>query len=59
MGLAAVTVVLATVFLWCVFSSRAERTGLSVPIVFVTAGFVYAEVLGVLELDGRARAGES
>ena len=49
MGLAAVTVVLATVFLWCVFSSRAERTGLSVPIVFVTAGFVYAEVIDVLD----------
>jgi NhaP-type Na+/H+ or K+/H+ antiporter len=50
MGVAAVTVVLATVFLWCVFSSRAERTGLSVPIVFVTAGFAYTEVIDVLEL---------
>ena len=49
MGLAAVTVVLATVFFWCVFSSRAERTGLSVPIVFVTAGFVYAEVIDVFD----------
>jgi NhaP-type Na+/H+ or K+/H+ antiporter len=51
MGVAAVTVVLATVFLWCVFSSRAERTGLSVPIVFVTAGFAYTEVIDVLEID--------
>jgi NhaP-type Na+/H+ or K+/H+ antiporter len=50
MGVGAVTVVLATVFLWCVFSSRVERTGLSVPIVFITAGFVYAEVIDVIDL---------
>jgi NhaP-type Na+/H+ or K+/H+ antiporter len=50
MGVAAVTVVVATVFFWCVFSSRAARMGLSVPIVFVTTGFVYSEVIGVLDL---------
>jgi NhaP-type Na+/H+ or K+/H+ antiporter len=50
MGVAAVTVVVATVFFWCVFSSRAERTGLSVPIVFATAGFIYAEVIDVLDV---------
>jgi sodium/hydrogen antiporter len=51
MGAASATVILATVYLWCVFSSRAERVGLSAPIVFVTAGFVYAEIFDVLQLD--------
>jgi sodium/hydrogen antiporter len=51
MGAASATVILATAFLWCVFSSKAERVGLSAPIVFVTAGFVYTEIFDVLQLD--------
>ncbi len=51
MDVAAVTVVLATVFLWGVVSARLERARLSAPIFFVVAGFVYAEALGLLELD--------
>jgi sodium/hydrogen antiporter len=51
MDATSVTVVLATVFLWGVFAARLERARLSAPIVFVAAGFLYAEVFHVLELD--------
>ena len=44
------SLVLATIFLWGVLSARAERLLLSTPLVFVAAGFVYAEILGVLDL---------
>ena len=50
MGAADATVVLATVFLWCVFSARVTRVDLTGPIVFVTAGGLYAAV-GLVELD--------
>ncbi len=45
------TAVLATVFGWCLFANRLGRVGLTAPIVFVAAGYVFAEVLGTLELD--------
>ena len=45
------SIVLATIFLWGVLSARAERLLLSGPIVFVTAGYVFSEVLGLLQLD--------
>jgi NhaP-type Na+/H+ or K+/H+ antiporter len=51
MDAASVTVLLATVFLWGVISARVERARLSMPIVFVVAGFLYAEVFHVLEID--------
>jgi NhaP-type Na+/H+ or K+/H+ antiporter len=47
----AVTLVLGTVFFWGVVSARAERVHLSAPMVFVAAGFLFAEPLGVLDLD--------
>lgn len=43
MGVLPLTVVLATIFGWCVFASRLEKAGLTAPIVFVIAGFVLAE----------------
>ena len=45
MDVLAPTVVLATIFGWCVLANRLQRAGLTAPIVFVTAGFVFAEVL--------------
>ena len=45
------TVVLGTVFLWLVFSTSLQRIGLSAPIVFVTAGFAFTELIDVLHLD--------
>jgi sodium/hydrogen antiporter len=39
------TLVLATIFAWCVLSGRLERAGLTAPIVFVTGGFVFSELL--------------
>ena len=50
-GPGAASLVLATVFMWGVFSARAQRSDLSAPIVFVAAGLLYAEGLDVLELE--------
>jgi sodium/hydrogen antiporter len=50
MGAADASVVLATVFLWCVFSARVARVDLTGPIVFVVAGSLYA-ALGLVELE--------
>ena len=50
-GAGAASLVLATVFLWGVFSARAQRSDLSAPIVFVAAGLLYAEGLDVLEVE--------
>jgi sodium/hydrogen antiporter len=52
MGAGSLAVVLATVFLWGVLSARAAQADLSAPIVFVAAGFVYADVFDVLEFAG-------
>ena len=43
--------VLATILGWCVVARRLERVGLTAPIVFVVAGFAFAEVLGIFEPD--------
>jgi sodium/hydrogen antiporter len=51
MDVAAVTVVLATVFLWGVVSARLERARLSAPIFFVVAGFLFGQALDLFELD--------
>jgi NhaP-type Na+/H+ or K+/H+ antiporter len=50
-GPGAATLVLATIFLWGVFSAQAQRADLSAPIVFVVAGLLYAEGLDVLDLE--------
>jgi NhaP-type Na+/H+ or K+/H+ antiporter len=42
--------VLATMIGWCVLANPAERVGLTAPIVFVVAGFVFAEVFDILHL---------
>ena len=47
MGVASITVILATVFLWGVVAAKAARVDLSAPIVFVAAGFVYGQVFHV------------
>ncbi len=51
MSVVTLTAVLATVFGWCLLSRRLQLIGLTAPMVFVVAGFVFAEVLGVLELE--------
>ena len=50
MEVLSLTLVLATIFGWCVLASRLQRAGLTAPIVFVTAGFVFAEGLDILDL---------
>jgi sodium/hydrogen antiporter len=45
MDAGSLSLILATVFLWAAWSAKAERLYLSAPIVFVTAGFLYAEGL--------------
>ena len=44
------TLVLATIFAWCVLAGRLQRVGLTAPIVFVTVGFVLAEGFEILDL---------
>jgi NhaP-type Na+/H+ or K+/H+ antiporter len=51
MSVAAMTTVLAAILGWCVFSKRLERVGLSMPIVFVTVGLVFTELLHVFDFD--------
>jgi len=50
MEVLSLTLVLVTIFGWCVLASRLQRVGLTAPIVFVTAGFVLAEGLEILDL---------
>ena len=50
MEVLSLTAVLATIFGWCVLASRLQRAGLTAPIVFITAGFVFAEGLDILDL---------
>lgn len=52
MSAESLTVILAAIFLWSVFSTRLERFGLSAPIVFVAAGFVFSELFHLLHFDG-------
>ena len=51
MDAAAVAVVMLVVFAWGLVSARLGRADLSAPIVFVAAGYLLAEGLGVLETD--------
>jgi sodium/hydrogen antiporter len=51
MEVLSLTVVLATIFGWCALASQLARADLTAPIVFVSAGFVFAEGFGILELD--------
>ncbi|MFC5266079.1 cation:proton antiporter [Kribbella qitaiheensis] len=41
--------VLATIFGWCVLANRLERPGLTAPIVFVAAGFIFVELFGLFD----------
>ena len=50
MEVVSLTLVLATIFCWCVLARRLERVGLTTPIVFVTAGFVFAQLFDTLDL---------
>ncbi len=50
MEVLSLTLILATMFGWCVLANSLQRVGLTAPIVFVTAGFVLSEMLDVLDL---------
>jgi len=49
-GAGSVTIILATVFLWSVFSAAFGRAGISSAIVFVAAGFALTEIFDVLHV---------
>ncbi|GGU20880.1 cation:proton antiporter [Nocardioides albus] len=51
MGTLAVSAVLATIVVWCVLAGRLQARGLTAPIVFVAAGWFFADVLGLLDLE--------
>ena len=51
METSALVAVLATIVAWCVLAGRLQRLGLTAPIVFVAGGWVFADVLGLLELE--------
>lgn len=51
METSALVAVLATIVAWCVLAGRLQQLGLTAPIVFVAGGWVFADVLGVLELE--------
>ena len=50
------SIILATVFLWGVISTRAERVLLSAPIVFVAVGFLLVEALDLLHVEAEHEA---
>ena len=50
------SIILATVFLWGVISTRAERVLLSAPIVFVAVGFLLVEALDLLDVEAEHEA---
>ena len=47
----AAVAVLATIVAWCVLAVRLERAWLSAPLVFVAAGYVFAQALGLFHPD--------
>ncbi|WP_406031198.1 cation:proton antiporter [Nocardioides sp. NBC_00163] len=51
METSALVAVLATIVAWCVLAGRLQQLGLTAPIVFVASGWVFADVLGLLELE--------
>ena len=50
MEVLALSLVLTTIVGWCVLAGRLERVGFTAPIVFVAAGFVFAEGFDTLDL---------
>jgi sodium/hydrogen antiporter len=46
-----IAAVLATIVAWCVLAGRLQPAGLTAPIVFVTAGWVFAEAFGMFDLE--------
>jgi sodium/hydrogen antiporter len=44
------SLILATIFVWCILAGRLERARLTAPIVFVAAGYVLSEGLDTLHL---------
>ncbi len=50
------SIILATVFLWGVISTRAERVLLSAPIVFVAVGFLLVEAMDLLHVEAEHEA---
>ena len=50
MGTLSLPLVLVTMIGWCVLAGRLGRAGLTAPIVFVGAGFLFADPLNVLHL---------
>lgn len=51
METSALSAVLVTIVAWCVLAGRLQQLGLTAPIVFVAGGWVFADVLGLLELE--------
>lgn len=51
METSALVAVLATIVAWCVLAGRLQQWGLTAPIVFVAGGWVFADVLGLFELE--------
>ena len=47
----ALTTVLATIVGWCVLAGRLQEAGLTAPIVFVAAGWMFAEGLDLFDLE--------
>jgi len=46
-----VTAILATIVAWCVLAGRLPHVGLTAPIVFVAAGWVFADAFDLLDLE--------
>jgi NhaP-type Na+/H+ or K+/H+ antiporter len=51
METSALVAVLATIVAWCVLAGRLQQLGLTAPIVFVASGWVFADVLGMFDLE--------
>jgi len=47
----AIATVLATIVAWCVLAGRLQPAGLTAPIVFVAAGWLFAEGFDLFDLD--------
>ena len=47
----ALTTVLATIVAWCVLAGRLQEAGLTAPIVFVAAGWIFADVFDLFDLE--------
>ena len=47
----AIAAVLATIVAWCVLAGRLQPAGLTAPIVFVAAGWLFTEGIDLFDLD--------